>query len=240
MPRHIAIVMDGNGRWARARHRPRTEGHRRGVRVTREIIAVALERGVEVLTLFAFSSENWRRPSSEVKTLMDLFLSALRRERDKLHEQGVRMRFIGAREAFSDQLRTEMASAEQLTCANRRMTLVIAANYGGRWDIDQAVRRYAAACLETGDLVAVDAEGSPLDPYLSTAGLNEPDLFIRTGGERRLSNFLLWQMAYTELYFTETLWPEFDGAALDAAIADFGKRQRRFGLTGEQVKIDHA
>jgi undecaprenyl diphosphate synthase len=240
IPRHIAIVMDGNGRWARARHLPRPEGHRRGVGATREIIATCLERGVEVLTLFAFSSENWRRPASEVKTLMELFFSALRRERDKLHEQGVRMCFIGDRSAFSENLRAEMTRSEEHTRDNRRMTLVIAANYGGRWDIEQAARRYAEACLATGELIAPEPHRTALDPYFATAGLNEPDLFIRTGGERRLSNFLLWQLAYTELYFTDTLWPDFDGAALGEAIADFGRRQRRFGLTGEQIEADDA
>ncbi|WP_455384110.1 polyprenyl diphosphate synthase [Acidihalobacter prosperus] len=240
VPRHIAIVMDGNGRWARARHLPRPEGHRRGVGATREIIGTCLERGVEVLTLFAFSSENWRRPASEVSTLMDLFFSALRRERDKLHEQGVRMRFIGDRSAFSDNLRAEMERSEEHTRDNRRMTLVIAANYGGRWDIEQAARSYAEASLAAGGIAPVEAGVSALEPYLATAGLVEPDLFIRTGGERRLSNFLLWQLAYTELYFTDTLWPDFDAAALGEAIADFGRRQRRFGLTGEQVEADDA
>ncbi|WP_337817125.1 polyprenyl diphosphate synthase [Acidihalobacter sp.] len=240
VPRHIAIVMDGNGRWARARHLPRPEGHRRGVGATREIIATCLERGVEVLTLFAFSSENWRRPANEVKTLMELFFSALRRERDKLHEQGVRMRFIGDRSAFSDNLRAEMERSEAHTRGNRRMILVIAANYGGRWDIEQAARGYAEAARTEGGLETVEKGDSVLAPYLATAGLVEPDLFIRTGGERRLSNFLLWQLAYTELYFTDTLWPDFGAAALNEAIADFGKRQRRFGLTGEQIEADNA
>jgi undecaprenyl diphosphate synthase len=210
------------------------------VGATREIIATCLERGVEVLTLFAFSSENWRRPANEVKTLMELFFSALRRERDKLHEQGVRMRFIGDRSAFSDNLRAEMERSEAHTCENRRMTLVIAANYGGRWDIEQAARRYAEAARTGGELETAEKGDSALAPYLATAGLVEPDLFIRTGGERRLSNFLLWQLAYTELYFTDTLWPDFDAAALNEAIADFGKRQRRFGLTGEQIEADNA
>lgn len=232
--------MDGNGRWARARHLPRPEGHRRGVAATREIIDACLERGVEVLTLFAFSSENWRRPAVEVNTLMELFLAALRRERDKLHAKGVRMRFIGDRRPFGEGLREEMERAEDYTKDNRAMTLVVAANYGGRWDIETAARRYAAASLEAGELLGPGPEGGTIERYLSTADLCEPDLFIRTGGERRLSNFLLWQLAYTELYFTDTLWPDFDRAALDEAIADFGGRQRRFGLTGDQIEARDA
>lgn len=205
---------------------------------TREIIAACLELGVEVLTLFAFSSENWRRPASEVNSLMELFFSALRRERDKLHEQGVRLRFIGDRQSFSESLRAEMARAEQHTRDNQRMTLVIAASYGGRWDIEQAAQRYAQACLQAGTLLGSTLDHSALEPYLTTAGLAEPDLFIRTGGDRRISNFLLWQLAYTELYFTNTLWPDFDRAALGKAVDDFGRRQRRFGLTGEQIEGD--
>lgn len=231
--------MDGNGRWARARHLPRPEGHRRGVGATREIIGACLDRGVEVLTLFAFSSENWRRPASEVNTLMELFVSALRRERDKLHEKGVRMRFIGDRSAFSSGLQAEMTKAETHTRGNSTMTLVIAANYGGRWDIEQAAKHYANSCLEAGKLLE-DRNGALLDDYLSTAGLVAPDLFIRTGGDRRLSNFLLLQLAYTELYFTDTLWPDFNSKALDEAIADFNGRQRRFGRTGEQVERNDA
>ncbi|WP_257787270.1 polyprenyl diphosphate synthase [Acidihalobacter ferrooxydans] len=236
IPRHIAIVMDGNGRWARARLLPRTEGHRRGVKTVRSIIAACLDRGIRILTVFAFSSENWRRPRDEVSTLMELFLSSLRREREQLHHKGVRIRFIGDRNAFSERLQAEMVSAEQYTQDNREMTLVIAANYGGRWDIEQAARRYAAACVSTGRTVdEIAGDPAPLEAYMATYDLCEPDLFIRTGGERRLSNFLLWQLAYTELYFTDTLWPDFDAAALDVAIDDFLKRQRRFGQTSEQI-----
>lgn len=226
--------MDGNGRWARARHMPRTEGHRRGVNAAREIIAACLERGIGVLTLFAFSSENWKRPPNEVHTLMDLFLSALRRERERLHEKGIRIRFIGDRSAFSDKLRVEMDAAECLTHENRAMTLVIAANYGGRWDIEQAARAFAEECMRAGSLP--EGRTPALARYLATCDLPDPDLFIRTGGERRLSNFLLWQMAYTELYFSDLLWPEFGPEALDAALEDYSRRQRRFGRISEQVE----
>ncbi len=227
--------MDGNGRWARARHLPRTEGHRRGVNAAREVIADCLEHGIGVLTLFAFSSENWRRPAVEVNTLMDLFLAALRREWDKLHAKGVRITFIGDRSAFNEKLRSEMENAERHTEANRMMTLVIAANYGGRWDIEQAARQYAGACLKAGKVLSSES-GISLQEFLSTHELPDPDLFIRTGGEKRLSNFLLWQMAYTELYFSEELWPDFGSKSLRAALEDYAKRQRRFGRTDEQIQ----
>lgn len=224
--------MDGNGRWARARHLPRTEGHRRGVRAARTVIAACVARGVEVLTLFAFSSENWRRPKTEVTALMELFISALQREISTLDEKGIRICFIGDRTAFSPRLQEVMGAAEVRTEANKTMTLVIAANYGGRWDIAQAAQDPTGA-PETG--LSEDAE-TRVASRLSTAGLPDPDLFIRTGGEHRLSNFLLWQLAYTELYFTDVLWPDFDAAALDEAFSNYGRRQRRFGRTGEQVE----
>lgn len=223
--------MDGNGRWARTRHLPRTEGHRRGVKSAREVIAACAERGVEVLTLFAFSSENWRRPKSEVNALMELFVAALRREVGTLVEKGIRLRFVGDRAAFTDKLQEAMVDAESRTRDNDRMTLLIAANYGGRWDIAQAAARLA-------DQAPVSPEHSEtlLASGLATTGLPDPDLFIRTGGEHRLSNFLLWQLAYTELYFTDVLWPDFGAAELDLAFADYARRQRRFGRTGEQVE----
>lgn len=222
--------MDGNGRWARSRHLPRTEGHRRGVNSARAVIEACAQRGVEVLTLFAFSSENWRRPESEVSALMELFITALRREIGTLAAKGIRMRFIGAREAFTVRLQAAMTEAEARTRDNHVMTLVVAVNYGGRWDITQAAEQMN---LET---VAQESHETALASGLTTAGLPDPDLFIRTGGERRLSNFLLWQLAYTELYFTDVLWPDFDVAELDQAFADYGRRQRRFGRTGEQVE----
>lgn len=224
--------MDGNGRWARSRHLPRTEGHRRGVRSARTVIAACAERGVEVLTLFAFSSENWRRPTSEVKALMELFLSALRKEISTLAEKGIRIHFIGNRQAFTPRLQKVMAEAEARTQSNETMKLVIAANYGGRWDITQAAQAMSEQVMRGSS----DEAESQLAQGLTTAGLPDPDLFIRTGGEHRLSNFLLWQLAYTELYFTDVLWPDFDAASLDEAFSNYGRRQRRFGRTGEQVE----
>ncbi len=233
-PRHIAIVMDGNGRWAKARRRPRTIGHRAGARAVDRCIDWCLERGVEALTLFAFSSENWRRPVDEVSALMQLFMRALDREVDELARRGVRLRFIGERNAFSSDLRERMSRAEQITAEGRRLALTIAANYGGRWDIAQACRRLAEeTAAGRVDPAAIDE--TALAPYLCLAGLPEPDLFIRTGGERRISNFLLWQLAYTELYFTDTLWPDIDAATMDAALADYAGRERRFGMISEQL-----
>lgn len=239
-PRHIAIIMDGNGRWAARRSAPRTEGHKAGVRATRDIIEACARREVEALTLFAFSSENWRRPESEVRVLLELFLRTLRAEIDRLSENGIRLRFIGDRSGFGAALRSEMERAERYTAANTGMQLAVAANYGGRWDIAQAARQLALEVAAGGlDPAAIDDRA--LAARLSLADLPEPDLFIRTGGERRLSNYLLWQLAYTELWFTDTLWPDFDAAALDEAMADFRGRQRRFGHTGEQIeRLDHA
>ncbi len=230
MPRHIAIIMDGNGRWARKRMLPRVAGHKRGVESVRGAVRACIERGVEHLTLFAFSSENWRRPMAEVDTLMELFVIALEREVGKLHQNGVRLRIVGDLERFGPRLNQLIADGEALTRGNSRLTLNIAANYGGRWDILQAVNR----------LLAERGAGAPvteadLADRLCLAGTPEPDLFIRTGGEQRISNFLLWQLAYTELYFTDTLWPDFDTAALDAAIDSYRRRERRFGRTSEQV-----
>jgi undecaprenyl diphosphate synthase len=231
--------MDGNGRWARARHLPRTEGHRNGVNATRATVRFCAARGVEVLTLFAFSSENWRRPATEVNTLMGLFVNALERELPELEANRVRVRFIGARENFPEKLQSRMAQAERRTAANDGMTLVIAVSYGGRWDLVWAARRLAEqAAKGTLDPRAIDE--ATLEAELSTGGLPEPDLFIRTGGERRLSNFLLWQLAYTELYFSDVLWPDFGESSLEEAFAYFARRQRRFGRTGEQVDREPA
>jgi len=235
IPRHIAIIMDGNGRWAKSRYLPRTAGHHAGVGSVRKVIEYCGNAGVEVLTLFAFSSENWRRPQQEVSILMGLFLATLEKEAEKLHKKNVRLRVIGDRSAFAVELQEKIAFVENLTMANTGLNLVIAANYGGRWEITQAVRRLLQQITD-GLLTPESISTETLAANLDLADLPEPDLFIRTGGEKRVSNFLLWQLAYTELYFTDTLWPDFDEAALELAIKDYSGRQRRFGYTGEQVE----
>lgn len=234
IPRHIAIIMDGNGRWAKQRFLPRIAGHRRGVENVRSTVRACAENGVDYLTLFAFSSENWRRPPEEVSFLMQLFIAALEQEVAKLHENGVRFKVIGDMSRFDRPLRQLVADAENLTRDNRRLTLTVAANYGGRWDIMQAVRQMLAEKPQ----LATGFSETDLLPYLSLSYAPEPDLFIRTGGEQRVSNFLLWQLAYTELYFTDTLWPDFDRAAFDAAIESYQQRERRFGRTSEQLRDD--
>lgn len=235
LPRHVAIIMDGNGRWAERRHLPRYAGHRAGVKAVQTIVEACAVREIEVLTLFAFSSENWRRPQQEVGLLMELFLTTLRREVDRLHQRNVRLRFIGDRTAFPASIHKRIDAAEELTKDNTGLTLVIAVNYGGRWDITQAARRLARK-VEAGELRADEITPQHLEAELSLHGLPEPDLFIRTGGEQRISNFLLWQLAYTELYFTDILWPDFDAQAFADALTSFAGRQRRFGLTGHQVE----
>jgi undecaprenyl diphosphate synthase len=232
VPRHVAIIMDGNGRWAKQRHLPRFAGHKRGVEAVRAIVKACAERGVGYLTLFAFSSENWRRPAEEVALLMQLFIATLENEVRKLHRNGIRLRVIGDRSRFDGKIQTLIAEGEQLTVANPGLTLTIAANYGGRWDILQALHRFIA---ENPSKAKEAIQEPDFAPYLAMSFAPEPDLFIRTGGEQRVSNFLLWQLAYTELYFTETLWPDFDAAALDAAIASYRERERRFGRTSEQL-----
>ena len=229
VPRHVAIIMDGNGRWARRRRLPRIAGHRRGAEAVRASVRACDERGIEYLTLFAFSSENWRRPAEEVALLMKLFRTALEREVDELHRNGVRLKVVGDTSRFDPKICKLIESGEALTAGNRRLTLTIAANYGGRWDILQATNQ----ALQQG---ARSIDEQTLSAYLAMSYAPEPDLFIRTGGEQRISNFLLWQLAYTELYFTETLWPDFDGAALDEAIASYRRRERRFGRTSEQLE----
>ena len=231
--------MDGNGRWAKQRLLPRVAGHRKGVETVRAVIRAAIERRIEYLTLFAFSSENWRRPPEEVSILMELFLRALEQEVAKLHQNSIRFRVVGDLSRFTPRIRELIAGGEQLTSTNTRLTLTIAANYGGRWDVAQAARRYYTKhreALEPDLLVDPDA----LAPYLAMAYAPEPDLFIRTGGEQRISNFLLWQLAYTELYFTDLLWPDFDARALDDAIASYRARERRFGRTSEQLREPQA
>ncbi len=234
MPRHIAIIMDGNGRWAKQRYLPRVAGHRRGVEIVRATVEACVRQGVEYLTLFAFSSENWRRPEDEVSFLMQLFVHALEQEVAKLHESNIRFRVIGDLSRFEPQLTRLIAEGEQLTRDNNRLTLTVAANYGGRWDMIQAVTRM----LKVRPQLAAGFSEADLLPYLSLAYAPEPDLFIRTGGEQRISNFLLWQLAYTEMYFTDTLWPDFDAEALDKAIASYQQRERRFGRTSEQVQAE--
>jgi len=234
LPRHLAIIMDGNGRWAKARMRPRSIGHRAGARAVNRTIDWCITRGIGALTLFAFSSENWRRPAEEVGALMQLFLRALDREVDELARRGVRLRFIGAREAFNAELRERMQRAEALTAGGRRLALNIAASYGGRWDIAQACQRLCADVV-AGRRRLEDIDESVLGEHIALADLPPPDLLIRTGGEHRISNFLLWQLAYCELYFCDTLWPDVDAAVLDLALANFQGRERRFGQTSEQV-----
>jgi len=237
VPRHVAIIMDGNNRWARKRFLPGVAGHKAGVDAVKAMIEVCIEDGVEVLTLFAFSSENWRRPEDEVGALMELFLGALRREVRKLRENGVRLQIIGDRSRFAPELQQAMAKAEESTAAGRRLTLVVAANYGGQWDVTQAVRQLAAEAA-SGARDASSITEQDIEARLSTANLPLPDLCIRTGGEKRISNFLLWQFAYAEFYFSDLFWPDFKQDALREALADFSCRQRRFGKTSEQIAAE--
>ncbi|MDR0577883.1 MAG: di-trans,poly-cis-decaprenylcistransferase [Candidatus Accumulibacter sp.] len=231
VPRHVAIIMDGNGRWAKKRLLPRIAGHSRGVETVRGAVRHCLARGIGYLTLFAFSSENWRRPADEVSLLMQLFARALMQEVSRLEANGVRLRIVGDLSRFDAELQALIHAAERKTAANDKLTLTIAANYGGRWDIVQAINRMAVEHPEKQGRWTED----DLAPYLSMSYAPEPDLFIRTGGEERISNFLLWQLAYTEFHFTGTYWPEFDSAAFDQAIASYQKRERRFGRTSEQL-----
>ncbi len=229
-PRHIAIIMDGNGRWAKKRFLPRVAGHRKGVEAVREAVKTCIERGVEYLTLFAFSSENWRRPQEEVTVLMQLFMRALEQEVGKLHNNDIRFKVVGDLSAFDQRIVELVRQGENLTRDNKRLTLTVCANYGGRWDVLQAAER----CRVEDPMAPITEER--LSRFLSMAYAPEPDLFIRTGGEQRVSNFLLWQLAYTELYFTEALWPDFGADALDAALDSYRQRERRFGRTSEQLK----
>ena len=231
IPRHIAVIMDGNGRWAKKRFLPRIAGHKRGVEVVRDMVKQCASLGVEYLTLFAFSSENWRRPPEEVSFLMGLFMEALSQEVSKLNQNNIRLIMIGDRSRFDAALCARIEAAEKLTAANTGLTLTIAANYGGRWDLLQAMNRMQQAQPE----LAGKFDEQDIAPYLSMHYAPEPDLFIRTGGEQRISNFLLWQLAYSELYFTDTLWPDFDNAAFNLAIQSYQQRERRFGRTSEQL-----
>ncbi len=237
VPRHVAVIMDGNNRWAKRRLLPGVAGHKAGVDAVRAVIEVCAEAGVEVLTLFAFSSENWQRPADEVGALMELFLTALRREARKLNENGISLRIIGDRSRFHPELQTAMLEAEEITAGAGRFVLQVAANYGGQWDILQAAQRMAREA-RSGRLDPESVTPALFQSYLATGDMPLPDLCIRTGGERRISNFLLWQLAYAELYFSDLFWPDFKHDAMRAALADFAKRQRRFGKTGDQVETE--
>ena len=234
LPRHVAIIMDGNGRWAEKRNKPRFTGHHAGVETVREIIEMSGKLGIEVVTLFTFSSENWRRPQKEVGMLMDLFMRALEREVKKLHKNNIQLRVIGDKSAFPEKLQKRIHDAEQLTVDNTGMVVVIAANYGGKWDVTQAVQKLTTK-LVNGEISAEDIDQTAIEQELCLSDLPEPDLFIRSGGEERISNFLIWQLAYTELFFTQTLWPDFNASAYAEALESFAHRQRRFGQTGAQI-----
>lgn len=235
LPQHVAIIMDGNGRWAKQRHLPRMAGHREGLKTVRQIAKICGEKGIEVLTLFAFSRENWQRPAQEVRGLLGLFLSVLQNEVEKLHKNNVQLRIIGDFSGFNDELRASIVAAQQLTAQNNGLKLVIAADYGGRWDIVQAARKIGEQ-IEQGTLTAADITSELFSTQLSLADLPEPDLLIRTSGELRISNFLLWQLAYAELYFTDILWPDFNSQAFEQALTFYASRERRFGVTSEQIK----
>ncbi|VAW67276.1 Undecaprenyl diphosphate synthase [hydrothermal vent metagenome] len=234
LPAHVVVVMDGNGRWAKKRLLPRTAGHHAGVKATRNIVEQCVGAGIQALTLFAFSSENWQRPQQEVSSLMSLFVSTLQAEVSSLHKQNVRIRFIGECAAFSEKLQNKIHQATELTQANTGLQLNIAVNYGGRWDIAQACKRIAED-IQQGTLQAAQVDAERVDQYMCLSELPAPDLFIRTGGDQRISNFLIWQIAYTELYFSDVLWPDFQSDEFSMALNWYARRQRRFGKTGEQV-----
>ena len=235
IPRHVAVIMDGNGRWARKRALPRHAGHRSGVTAVRNIVKNAAKHGVEYLTLFAFSSENWSRPREEVSKLMGLFVEALQREVDELHRNKVRLEFIGAREQLQQGLIDKIVAAEAQTKDNTGLHLIVAVAYGGRWDIVQAMQRISGR-VAAGELAAADIDDEVIADELALRGLPDPDLLIRTGGEQRISNFLLWNLAYAELWFCDALWPDFGEQQFDEALAFYGRRQRRYGHTGDQVE----
>ncbi|MCD6039099.1 MAG: ispU [Gammaproteobacteria bacterium] len=237
LPRHIAIVMDGNGRWAKKRHLPRLAGHKAGVEAAQRAVKHCVEKKIEVLTLFAFSSENWRRPSEEVSYLMQLFITALQNEANKLHEQNIQLRVIGDRTRFDEKLCQQIVAVENLTANNTGLKLLLATNYGGQWDMMQAVQHIGRK-IESGVLSSHEITIELIQENLSFSDLPDPDLFIRTSGEQRISNFILWQLAYTELYFTEVLWPDFNANELDKAFVFFTERERRFGFTSEQLGVN--
>ena len=235
IPKHVAIIMDGNGRWAQKKGSARIVGHKAGVETVRAVIQTCVEKGIEVVTLFAFSSENWRRPEKEVTLLMSLFLVALQREVKKLHKNDVQLRIVGDVSAFDKKIQEQIKKAETLTKNNKTLVLNIAANYGGQWDITNSVKSIAEK-VASGEIKSEEITSDLISQSLCMSDLPEPDLFIRTGGEQRISNFLIWQLAYSELYFTDTLWPDFDKAEFEKALNSFSGRQRRFGHTGEQIK----
>ncbi len=237
VPQHVAIIMDGNGRWAKKKGKIRTFGHRAGVESVRAAVRFARQSNIQVLTLFAFSSENWKRPEEEVSVLMDLFNLVLNKEAKRLNKNGVRLQVLGDLSRFDDKLVSKIRKAEEMTSENTDLVLNIAANYGGRWDILHAAKQMAQDIV-AGNVAVDDIDETGFDQYMSTQGLPELDLLIRTGGEHRISNFLLWQCAYAELYFTDVLWPDFDEEAFYLAVKDFSERQRRFGLIGEQVEAE--
>lgn len=237
-PKHIAIIMDGNGRWAKQRLQPRFMGHRAGVKSVEKIVKHCVKRNIEVLSLFAFSSENWRRPSKEVSLLMELFAVALKQQTKRIHANNARLRIIGDISKFSASLQKQILEAQAITENNTGLTINVAANYGGRWDVTQSVQQLAES-VKAGTIQPDEITEQHITQGLQTADLVEPDLFIRTGGEQRVSNFMLWQMAYTEFYFTDALWPDFDEESLDQAIDSFSQRERRFGKTSEQLQDQH-
>ncbi len=231
-PKHIAIIMDGNGRWAKKRFMPRFVGHQQGLKAVKRVVSYCADNDVEVLSLFAFSTENWKRPKEEISQLMGLFLKALKKEVSNLHKNAVRLRVIGDKSMFSEEIQSYIKDAEELTEKNTGLVLNIAANYGGRWDVLQAVKAWQKANPNSSVAELTEAN---ISQYVTTSNLPETDLLIRTGGEKRMSNFLIWQMAYAEFYFTDTLWPDFNEASLEQAINSFDRRERRFGQTSEQV-----
>jgi len=239
LPQHIAVVMDGNGRWANKRHLPRAAGHKAGVNATRTLVESCAKKRITALTIFAFSSENWNRPESEVSTLMTLFVSTIAAEVKKLHKQNVKVSFIGDRSRFSQKLQNSINESEALTAENTGMCLNIAANYGGRWDVVNACKQLAEE-VKAGRVNSADIDESLFDSFVSLNTLPPPDLFIRTGGEQRISNFLIWQLSYSELYFIDTLWPDFSETSLDEALSWYAGRQRRFGKTGQQIAKEQA
>jgi len=234
IPRHVAIIMDGNGRWAKQRKLPRSAGHREGVKATQEVIKACGQAGVEYLTLFAFSSENWNRPETEVSALMELFMRSLENEVQNLAKNGVRLKFLGELDAFPEKLCQQIKASEEQTAKNDKLFLNVAVNYGGQWDILNAAKSLIND-VQAGKLSLTDIDDAVFESNLATASIPAPDLFIRTGGEKRISNFLLWQLAYTELYFSDVLWPDFSPTELNQAFESYRSRQRRYGLTQEQV-----
>ncbi len=235
LPNHIVIVMDGNGRWAKKRLMPRTAGHAAGVKATRKVVENCVAQGIGALTIFAFSSENWKRPEQEVTSLMALFVTTLQSEVKSLHKQNVRIRFIGDCSAFSEKLQNKINHATELTLSNTGLQLNIAVNYGGRWDVAQSCKTIAEK-IKRAEISVNDVDAELINQHVCLSDLPDPDLFIRTGGEKRISNFLIWQLAYTELYFTDVLWPDFDKEELTEALSWFSSIQRRFGKTGEQIE----